>query len=182
LPGVSNFYKRTIPSGYGIIGLQEVDLGTSKVGDLNVPQIIDNAMGWGWVHRFGWLMWTDGGLTGNTVVTNATVLETQCWRFPGTRHRLAGSDTAMATVLGWAGFRDISLHRNSSLTKPPSLAFDGQLDYITTSTSTTPTSDWRSRAARLAMLPRRRWCSATTWRWWQSSAGGRNKSGCATAP
>jgi endonuclease/exonuclease/phosphatase family metal-dependent hydrolase len=81
LPGIAAFFDRTMGSGYGVIGMQEVDRGTSRVGYLDVAQHLAGAIGTGWVSRFGGLMSFQGGAFGNAVVSNVTIAKTQYWRF-----------------------------------------------------------------------------------------------------
>jgi endonuclease/exonuclease/phosphatase family metal-dependent hydrolase len=71
----------TVPAGYGIIGMQEVDRGTSRVALLNVPQVVAAGMGRGWGSRFDALMSFQGGTFGNAVVANVSITKTQYWHF-----------------------------------------------------------------------------------------------------
>jgi endonuclease/exonuclease/phosphatase family metal-dependent hydrolase len=80
-PGIKTYMKRAIPWGYGIIGLQEVDYKTKRTGGLNVSYDLVGTMGWGWTHRFGATQGSNGGTTGNSVLTNAKVVKVQYWKY-----------------------------------------------------------------------------------------------------
>jgi len=106
---IENFFQSVVGSGYGVIALQEVYDGASHVGGLDVPQHIQNRMGYGWTSRFGGLMPTAGGSRGNAVATNANVVKTQYWQFAWDAQNTAdyGSEQrgAVATKLDFGGKR-----------------------------------------------------------------------------
>ncbi len=81
LSGFEAFLRRTVPSGHGLVGLQEVDDGARRSGGIDVAQCLDQAMGPGWANRFGGVLPYQGGRYGNALLTNVRIRKTQYWTF-----------------------------------------------------------------------------------------------------
>ena len=108
-PGIKRFMKRWTPSGYGIIGTQETDFYTNRTGKLNVPGNLASHLGSGWTYRYGATAPSDGGWTGNSVLTNAVVAKQQIWKFAFNKSKPADFGKhqrgAVALKLDFAGKR-----------------------------------------------------------------------------
>ncbi|MCB9871391.1 MAG: hypothetical protein H6836_03630 [Planctomycetes bacterium] len=80
-PGFKGFAKQRFAFGYGVVGLQEIDRGTKRTGGLDVAADLAKALGPTWTHRFAATQESDGGHTGNAMLTNAGIAKLQYWSF-----------------------------------------------------------------------------------------------------